>query len=280
MKRSRGIIIISLILICFTSGTISMGSYISRKQSESEYETLRQAVSITESTTEMITEELPPVTSIEETTVRAIAVATEETIVDPAENVSELPALGQESTSYQASPGLMELMSSNDAVKGWIKIDGTRIDYPIMQNTEDNEYYLHRDINGKYKKHGPGSIYLDSNHNINDTGLHVIYGHNMKNGTMFKDVTKFTDAAYFKQHQSAVIYTGEREIRVSPVYCYAGPEDGSYRGVYNSPEELERFLYSKTGQKISGNIFVLITCSYGADGTANERTYCILREDV
>ena len=262
MKRSRGIIIISLVLICLISGTISVSGYISRKQSENEYETLRQVVSITESSTEMIVEELPSVMSTEDST----------------ENTSKLPALGQSPANYQATSGLMNLMSSNDAVKGWIKIDGTRIDYPIMQNTEDNNYYLHRDINGKNSY--PGSIYLDSNHDINEIGLHVIYGHNMKNGTMFKDVTKFMDAVYLKQHQSAVIYTGEKEpkeIRLSPVYCYAGPADGTFRGVYDSPEELERFLYSKTGQKISGNIFVLITCSYGAD---DERTYCILREDV
>ena len=275
MKRSRGIIIISLLLICFTSGVISIGSYISRKQSENEYEALRQAVSITESTTELITDELPPIMPIREATVRATVKAKEEITEKSAENVPELPALGQTQAGYQASPGLMKLMSLNDAVKGWIQIDETRIDYPIMQNAEDNDYYLHRDINGKDSY--PGSIYLDSNHDINATGLHVIYGHNMKNGTMFKDVTRFTDAAYLKRHQSAVIYTGEKEIRLSPVYCYAGPADGSYRGVYNSPEELEHFLYSKTGQKISGNIFVLITCSYGAD---NERTYCILREDV
>lgn len=267
MKRSRGIIIISLVLICLISGTMSISGYISRRQAENEYETLRQAVSITESTTEMITEEPPSVTSTEE--------PAEQPTEKPAETMPELPVLGQAPDSYQAPSGLMDLMSSNDAVKGWIKIDGTRIDYPIMQNTEDNNYYLHRDINGKDSY--PGSIYLDSNHGINDTGLHVIYGHNMKNGTMFKDVTKFMDAAYLKQHQSAAIYTGEKEIRLSPVYCYAGPADGSFRGVYDSPEELEHFLYSKTGQKISGNVFVLITCSYGAD---DERTYCILREDV
>lgn len=263
MKCSRGIIIISLALICLISGTISIGGYISRRQAENEYEMLRQAVFLTESTTEMTAEESPSV------------MPTEKSAEKSADDMSELPVLGQVPDGYQAPSGLMDLMGLNGAVKGWVKIDGTRIDYPIVQNTEDNDYYLHRDINGKDSF--PGSIYLDSNHDINDTGLHVIYGHNMKNGTMFKDVTKFTDNAYLKRHQSAAIYTGEKEIRLSPVYCYAGPADGSFRGVYDSPEELEDFLYSKTGQKISGNIFVLITCSYGAE---DERTYCILREDA
>lgn len=254
MKRSRGIIIISLALICLISGATAMGSYISKMQSEIEYEALRQVVSFTETTTEMITEEQPSATS--------------------AEGISDqFPE--QTTARYQASSGLMDLMSKNEAVVGWIKIDGTRIDYPIMQNKEDNNYYLHRDINGKESY--PGSIFLDSNHDINDTGLHVVYGHNMKNGTMFKDVTKFTDAAYLNRHQSVTVCTDKKEIRLNPVYCYAGPADGSYRGVFDSTEELESFLYSKTGQKISGNIFVLITCSYGTD---DERTYCILREDV
>lgn len=255
MRHGRRIIIISLILICLISGSISIDNYISKRQSENEYETLRQAIAIAESTTETIKEELPSVTLIE--------------------NSSEQPLSEQTTVKYQASSGLMDLMNSNGDVVGWIRIDGTRVDYPIMQNKEDNNFYLHRDINGKESY--PGSIYLESNHDINNIGLHVIYGHNMKNGTMFKDVSKFTDTAYLKQHQSVTIYTDEKAIYLNPVYCYAGPADGSYREVYDSTEELEHFLYSKTGEEISGNIFVLITCSYGAD---DERTYCILREDV
>lgn len=255
MKRSRGLIIISLVFICLISGIMSVGNYIKKKQAESDYETLRQAVSIANPTTE--------------------AMMKTELLVVSEENNSELTAYEQTADQYQISAGLAELMETNKAVAGWIKIEGTRIDYPVMQNKEDNEYYLHRDINGKESE--PGSIYLDSNHDINSFGLHVIYGHNMKNGTMFKDVINFTDATYLKNHQSVTIYTDEKEILLSPVYCYAGPTDGSYRESFDSTELLKNFLYQKTGQEITGNIFVLITCSYGAD---DERTYCILREDV
>lgn len=254
MKHSRGLIIIGLVLVCLFSGAMSVGSYIGKKRAESNYETLRQAVSITVPTTEVITETEPLKTSVEN---------------------GSLPTEEQTTVQYQISAGLAELMEVNEAVVGWITIDGTRIDYPVMQNEVDNEYYLHRDMNGKESY--PGSIYIDSNHDINATGLHVIYGHNMKNGTMFKDVTKFTDALFLKSHQSVTIYTDEKEIQLRPVYCYAGPADGSYRRDFSSTEELNNFLYEKTGQEITGNIFVLITCSYGAD---DERTYCILREDV
>lgn len=255
MKRSRDLIIISLVLICIISGFMSLSNYMDRRQAERGYETLRQAVSITESTTETVTE-------------KEAFTATEE---NSHQSLNDKPIDGQ----YQISAGLSELMEKNNAVVGWIRIDGTRIDYPIMQNKKDNEYYLHRDITGKESY--PGSIYIDSNHDINNTGIHVIYGHNMKNGTMFKDVTKFTDDTYLKKHQSVTIYTGKKEIHLTPVYCYAGPADGSYRGNFDSPEELKDFLYEKTEQEITGNIFVLITCSYGTD---DERTYCILKEDV
>lgn len=253
MKRSRGLIIISLVLICLISCIMTVGNYIEKKQAESDYETLRQAVSITEPISEAMTETEPFALSVN----------------------GNLPSDEQTAAQYHILAGLEELMEANKAVVGWIKMDGTRIDYPIMQNKTDNEYYLQRDINGK--ESAPGSVYLDSKHDINTAGLHVIYGHNMKNGTMFKDVTKFIDAEYLKKHQSVSIYTDEKEMKLSPVYCYVGPADVSYRGRFDSTEELTDFLYEKTGQKITGNIFVLITCSYGTD---DERTYCILREDV
>lgn len=65
-----------------------------------------------------------------------------------------------------------------------------------MQN-EDNEYYLHRDMAGE--KSVGGCIYMDSNHDIHEKGLHTIYGHHMRNGSMFRDVARFTDATYFAE---------------------------------------------------------------------------------
>lgn len=252
MKSVKGIIMMILVLICVISGFVSISSFLSKKQDEAAYENLRESVHTPLETTVAETE--PLTESSEETNV--IVESTKS-----AENV--IPS------------GIRNLMDQNSNVVGWITINDTNIDHPIVQNKDDNEYFLHRDINGE--KNSAGSIYLDSNHEMNETGLHVIYGHHMKNGTMFKDIVKFRDSDYMKKHQNIKIWTNEKELTLKPVYCYAGPADGSYRSSFDSTAELQEFLKEKTGETISSdNVFVFITCSYGS---ADERTYLICEEE-
>lgn len=175
---------------------------------------------------------------------------------------------------YYTPPKLKVLLKSNPWVVGWLKIDDTNIDYPVVQNREDNEWFLHRDINGEESY--PGSIYLDSWHEMEDKGFHVVYGHRMRDGTMFKDISRFTDMDYLNNHRRIRIWTRKRKIRLEPVYCYVGAADGSYRILFDSGKEMETFLYEKTGYSVpSDNVFVFITCSYEQrDG----RCYLICRE--
>lgn len=183
-------------------------------------------------------------------------------------------AVKTQGKGYQAPQGLLALMKANSSVIGWLKIEDTNIDYPIVQNKEDNEWFLHRDINGNESQ--PGSIFLEANHDIHDKGIHVVYGHHMRNGTMFKDIYRYRDTEYFENHKEITIWTDECRISLEPVYCYAGKEDRSYRKIYNPGEELEKFLLEKTGLRIpSDNIFVFVTCSYGR---RDDRCYLICRE--
>lgn len=144
---------------------------------------------------------------------------------------------------------------------GYLEIRDTRISYPIMQNS-DNEYYLYRAMDGEASR--AGCIYMDSNHTIGEKGLHSIYGHNMKNGTMFKDITRFTDREYMEAHQEISIRTAERQIRLKPVYCYAGKEDSSYRSRLADPAQVSGFIEDHTGRVMAADdLYVFITCSYG-----------------
>ncbi len=189
------------------------------------------------------------------------------------ETEAEVPDEPEEE-AYAAPPALLSLMEENKDVIGWLTVAGTNIDYPLMQKIEDNEYFLHRDIDGNESY--PGSIYMDSNHRLDLKGLHILYGHNMKNGTMFRDVVKFMDSDYFNSHQDIKIYTAEKEFVLEPIFCYAARADGSYRSMIYEQEELESFLLKKTGKELEAdNVFVLITCSYGSE---DERTYLIVRE--
>jgi len=80
-----------------------------------------------------------------------------------------------------------KLLAINEDVVGWVMVDGTNINYPILQSY-DNNYYLKRDINRHISK--SGSIYMDyRNEGFSDKNT-VLYGHNMKNSTMFAELEK------------------------------------------------------------------------------------------
>ncbi len=91
------------------------------------------------------------------------------------------------------------LLNKNKKLIGWIKIDDTNIDYPVMQ-TSDNEYYLDHNLNQEYDKNG--SIFMDKDCDVlkPSTNL-IIYGHHMKNGQMFGDLDLYSSEEYFKEHR-------------------------------------------------------------------------------
>lgn len=109
------------------------------------------------------------------------------------------------------------LKSINEDIYAWIDIEDTNIHYPIVQSSVDDAYYLKRTIDGK--RGYPGSIYTQMVNTKDFTDFNtVIYGHDMKDGTMFKHLHKFADAEFFKNHETITIYT-ENEIKVYRVYA-------------------------------------------------------------
>ena len=81
----------------------------------------------------------------------------------------------------------------------WIEIPGTDIDYPVMQKPGDPEYYLRRNYKGEYSY--SGTPFLDGSCNIRLSKNLIVYGHNMKDGTMFSDLMKYKDLQFCKEHQ-------------------------------------------------------------------------------
>lgn len=104
-------------------------------------------------------------------------------------------------------------------IYAWIKIPDTNIDYPIVQHPEDDTYYLTHTIDGTYGF--PGAIYTElyNQKNFLDT-MTVIYGHNMKDGSMFRDLYKFMDKEFFDTHEDFSIYLPDREIKYKVFAAY------------------------------------------------------------
>ena len=113
----------------------------------------------------------------------------------------------------------MKLNSQNQDFAGLIYIWVTTIDYPIVQG-KDNEEYLHQDFNKK--KSSSGTIFLDNNCKKDFTSdNNIIYGHHMKNGTMFAQLLKFREKSFLKKHNEIMIFTPDRTIHLKVISAYA-----------------------------------------------------------
>jgi len=123
----------------------------------------------------------------------------DETYEEAAEQFAELPPEEAEA----AGPELPEidfegLREINDDVVGWIYIEGTDVNYPVLQGS-DNDQYLFQSYKKKYLT--AGSIYIDYRCSDDFSDSHmVVYGHNMKNGTMFGQMDKYKKPEYLGKH--------------------------------------------------------------------------------
>ena len=125
-----------------------------------------------------------------------------------------------DSKVYEGCPvDFAGMWETNEDVYAWITVPGTVIDYPILQHATDNTYYLNYNIDGSYGY--PGCIYTENMNSKEFTDNNtVIYGHNMKNGTMFAGLHKFEDAAFFEEHTKVFIYTPEKELTYTIFAAY------------------------------------------------------------
>ena len=127
----------------------------------------------------------------------------------------------------------------NQSTVGWIKIDGTSVDYPVLQ-TSNNDYYLNHNFD--QEEDNNGSIYLDKDCSIWPRSQNLlIYGHNMKSGKMFGSLKKYKDEEFFREH---------RTIQFDTIY-----EKGTYQVmfVFNEVIHDESEVAFKYYQFISAN---------------------------
>lgn len=96
------------------------------------------------------------------------------------------------------------LYKANQDFIGWLKIEDTNVDYPVMYTPDDSEkgeYYIHRNFDGEYS--AAGLPFIDQNCDIQSpTDNVIIYGHNMNAGTMFHDIIKYEDSEFYENHKT------------------------------------------------------------------------------
>ena len=131
----------------------------------------------------------------------------DEPIVEEEEDI--LSQLGI--TIPDKTPDFEALQEENEHIYAWIYIPETNVDYPILQHPTEESYYLDRNLDGS--RGYPGCIYTDCINEKDFSDPHtVIYGHNMKDGTMFRTLHNFEDKTFFEENKYIYIYTPEKTL--------------------------------------------------------------------
>ncbi len=99
-------------------------------------------------------------------------------------------------TPYKKYEAVYE--QNNDFV-GWITIDGTNINYPVMQTKDTPNFYINHGFDKAYNDYGVP--YVQEDCELGNSDNVIIYGHNMKDGTMFSDLEKYADESFFSEHR-------------------------------------------------------------------------------
>lgn len=103
------------------------------------------------------------------------------------------------------------LREENEDIIGWIQVEGTTIDYPILYDTTYNMYYLNHNYKGTYT--GYGSIFMLEDNASDFTDFNtVVYGHNMLDGSMFAQLHQFRKKDFFDSHGQILVYTPNRKL--------------------------------------------------------------------
>ena len=154
--------------------------------------------------------------------------------------------------------------------RGWIKIDNTNINYPIVQG-KDNSFYLNKDINKNYLS--SGSIFMNYlNHGFNDENT-VLFGHHMRNKTMFAQLKKYKEKEFFYGDNDIVIEVENGKVLKYKVFsAYITDAKNNYIETdFDDKEQYKEFLKDiknkslyKSDLDVNENdkIITLSTCSY------------------
>ena len=230
------------------------------------------------------------------TTAPAAPVATEPRETEPVitrETTEETwaPEATEAPKEREYLPFLQEKREENEDTVGWLTIEGTKIDYPVMYTPQDPEKYLHLGFDQKYSF--AGLPFIDANCSLDpESDNLIIYAHNMLDGSMFRSLMKYEQKSYWQQHPTVKLdlWDEEREYEVLAAFrdrvyyktenCFkfykfidAESED-SYREAIDYYKTHACYDTGVTAQP-GDRLITLVTCAYHTD---NGRFVVVARE--
>ena len=157
--------------------------------------------------------------------------------------------------------------NTNEDIYAWIHIPDTKIDYPVLQHPTDNSYYLNHNLDGS--RGYPGCIYTEDYNKKDFTDSNtVLYGHNMKNGTMFAGLHKYGDSEYLEEHPYIYIYTEEGLLAYE---IFAAYQSGDEHILYAHDGFEDRKVYGKYLEEILNMRSMGSVLKEGAEVTEDSR---------
>lgn len=191
----------------------------------------------------------------------------EETVTEDESSLSTEPVQTWPAVDFEA------LKEMNDDCVGWILIEDTRVNYPIVQ-AADNDYYLYRMFDRTWN--GAGCIFMDSRVPADFSGRnHPVYGHQMKNGTMFSAISGYKNQEYYDTHQTGYLMTPDGAYQIEFFAGFVSATSGNAWDLeFDSDEDFSAWLESLQRRSCFASevqpgaedtIITLSTCSYEFD---------------
>lgn len=177
----------------------------------------------------------------------------------------------EEADPYDVKIDFEKLKEINQDVYAWIKVPGTTVDYPILQSViEEDEYYLNTTIDGK--RGLPGSIYTEKYNTTEFTDpVTIIYGHNMKDDTMFSELIKYREKEFFDKNPYVYIYTPTGRLKYQ-IFAAVVFDNRYLMGNYNFNEkdDFDKYITEikksfeaniNEGVEVNNKVLTLSTCT-------------------
>lgn len=192
------------------------------------------------------------------------------------EQLDELESIAQTAHDNEQNTDnkYAELYAQNSDFIGWLRIDGTGIDYPVMQSRNNPDYYLKHNFNKEYSRFG--IPYMQENCGLSSDNI-IIYGHNIKSKSMFNELTEYKSKDFYTAHKYITFETmcESRTYEIIAVFktaAYSGSGFQYYDFVNANTEEefnayvekCKAFSFYDTGvtAEYGDKLLTLSTCEY------------------
>ena len=297
-SAEKGLLCVLFILLVIDVGMLAAGIFLEDHRRTEETVPTVQTDLLTDGfateRAEAFTDETAvPFQEQAQTAVNAATESTQGTVItEPAESMPGETITTEPSDAQRTFlPYLQEYYDKNEDIIGWLKIEGTRLDYPLMYTPEEPEKYLHLNFN-ENDSYG-GLPFLDANCSLSpESDNLIIYGHNMLDGSMFRTLMKYDQKSYWEKHPviRLDLIDEEREYEIIAAfydrvyftyetcfkfYQFINVEDQTHFEEAMTYYRSNSLYDTGVEAQFGGRLITLVTCAYHVD---NGRFVVVARE--